>query len=50
MNRLAFAIVLALATTAHATDVPSTVAFTARLVDDKSAEAKTGTPPPRSAS
>ncbi len=43
MNRLAFAIVLALATTAHATDVPGTVAFTARLVDDKSAEAKTGT-------
>lgn len=47
MKRLAFAIVVALVATAHATahatDVPGTVAFTARLVDDKSADAKTGT-------
>jgi len=32
----------AMASTAHATDVPGTLAFTARLVDDKSADALTG--------
>lgn len=37
------AILIALVTSAHATDVPGTVAFTARLVDDKSSDAKTGT-------
>ncbi len=43
MKRIALALLVAFVATAHATDVPGTVAFTARLVDDKSAEAKTGT-------
>ena len=44
MKKIIFAITIAvLANAAYATDVPSTLSFTARLVDDKSDAALTGT-------